>query len=71
MFLRALVVSALIASTTLAWAALAHATPITSITHLNSFRDTRSANDVGIGSGDLNQFGADVVPRLGTTVTAV
>ncbi len=71
MFLRALVVSALIASTTLAWAALAHATPITSITHLNSFRDTRSANDVGIGSGDLNQFGADVVPRPGTTVTAV
>lgn len=72
MFLRALVVSALTASTTLAWAALAHATPITSITHLNNFRDTRSANDIAAGgAGDFNQFGADVVPRPGTTMTAV
>lgn len=28
---------------------------------LNMFRDTRGANDVGIGQGDLFQFGADIV----------
>jgi hypothetical protein len=47
------------------------ATPVTSISGLNNFRDTRSLNDVGIGQGDLNQFGADVVPALGTTIAAV
>ncbi|HKA61442.1 MAG TPA: hypothetical protein VKH83_03410 [Methylomirabilota bacterium] len=71
MFLRALAMSALVASAVLTFADLAHASPITSISHLNSFRDTRSANDVGIGSGDINQLGAGVVPQPGTTMTAV
>lgn len=72
MVLRALVAFALAASVPMASAGLAHGTPITSITHLNNFRDTRSANDVGAGgAGDFNQFGADVIPRPGTTMTAV
>jgi hypothetical protein len=50
---------------------VAYSAPITSITSLNNFRDTRGVNDVGIGQGDLNQFGADVIPALGTTITAV
>ncbi len=49
----------------------AHGAPITNITNLNNFRDFRGANDVGIASGDVNQFGADVVPALGTTIAAV
>lgn len=49
----------------------AYGTPITSITELNNFRDTRSVNSVHIGSGDLNQFGANIVPSLGSTITAV
>jgi hypothetical protein len=49
----------------------AYSAPITSITNLNNFRDTRGLNDVGIGQGDLNQFGADVIPALGTTISAV
>jgi hypothetical protein len=48
-----------------------YGTPITNITGLNNFRDTRGLNDVGIGQGDLNQLGADLVPALGTTITAV
>jgi len=48
------------------------AAPITSITHLNNFRDTRSLNDVGIGQGDFDQFGADLVPpTISTTITGV
>lgn len=50
---------------------LAQSTPITSITNLNNFRDTRSANDVGIAQGDVNQFGADIVPAAGTTISAL
>jgi hypothetical protein len=38
---------------------------------VNMFRDTRAANDVGIGQGDLLQYGADVVGgSLGTTLGA-
>jgi hypothetical protein len=46
------------------------ADPITAITNLNNFRDTRGLNDVGIGQGDLIQFGANVVPNgtAGTTM---
>jgi len=47
------------------------ADPITSITHLNKFPRHASANDVGIAQGDRNQFGADPVPRVGTTITGV
>src|SRR5438132_2961436 len=36
---------------------------------LNNFRDTRSLNAVGIGQGDRDQFGADVSPNSGTTIT--
>ena len=50
---------------------IAQSAQITSTDHLNNFRDTRSANGVGIGAGDFNQFGADVVPRVGTTLTAI
>jgi len=48
------------------------ATPITSISDLNNFRDTRSANDVGITQGDSNQYGAQVVPNdsAGTRIFA-
>jgi hypothetical protein len=41
---------------------VAHSVPIVGVTHLNNFRDTRSINDVGVGSGDRNQFGADLAP---------
>jgi hypothetical protein len=42
------------------------------ITHLNNFRDTRSVNDVGIGAGDRNQFGADLAPSsVNTTIMGV
>ena len=38
---------------------------------VNMFRDTRAANDVGIGNGDFLQFGADVVGgSLGTYLQA-
>jgi len=38
------------------------AQPITLVSNtLNMFRDTRGANDVGIGQGDRFQFGADIV----------
>jgi hypothetical protein len=38
---------------------------------VNMFRDTRGANDVGIGQGDLLQYGASVVGgSLGTTLGA-
>jgi hypothetical protein len=38
---------------------------------VNMFRDTRGANDVGIGQGDLFQFGADIVGgSLGVTLGA-
>ena len=49
-----------------------HASPITIVANtVNSFRDTRSANDVGIGSGDFNQFGADIIPSGGSSITGV
>jgi len=45
------------------------ATPISNISGVNNFRETRSLNDVGIGQGDLDQFGADtVIPNAGTTI---
>ena len=51
-----------------AWAA-----PITLVPNtLNMFRDTRGLNDVGIGSGELFQFGADIVGgSQGTTLQGV
>jgi hypothetical protein len=40
---------------------LASAQPITLVPNtVNTFRDTRGANDVGIGQGDRVQFGADI-----------
>jgi len=53
-------------------AGLGYGDPITSITDLNNFRDTRSLNDVGMGQGDRNQFGAQVVPNAaaGTMMAA-
>src|SRR5260370_25041251 len=51
---------------------VAYAVPITGITHLNNFRSTRSINDVGVGAGDFNQFGADVAPSAtNTTIRGV
>ena len=46
--------------------------PITSITDLNNFRDTRSLNDVGSGQGDRIAYGAQVVPNgdAGTMIAA-
>jgi hypothetical protein len=38
---------------------------------VNNFRDTRGLNDVGIGQGDRNQFGASIMPSLGSTLTGV
>ena len=51
-----------------AWAA-----PITLVANsLNMFRDTRGLNDIGIGSGDAFQFGADIVGgSQGTTLQGV
>ena len=38
---------------------------------VNMFRDTRGANNVGVGQGDLLQYGADIVGgSLGTTLGA-
>jgi Fibronectin type III domain len=53
-------------------ASLGHGLPITSITDLNNFRDTRSLNDVGILQGDTIQYGANVVPNdaAGTQMAA-
>ena len=53
---------------TSAWAA-----PITLVPNtLNMFRDTRGLNNVGIGSGDAFQFGADIVGgSQGTTLQGV
>jgi hypothetical protein len=54
----------IIAVALLAWSWLpAFGEPITSVTDLNHFRDTRSLNDVGIKQGDTAQFGAQVVPN--------
>src|SRR5712692_851339 len=39
---------------------------------VNSFRDSRGVNDLNIGgSGERNQFGADIIPATGSTITAV
>ena len=47
------------------------AAPITIVPNtVNSFRDTRGANDVGLGTGDQNQLGADIMPAAGSTITA-
>jgi hypothetical protein len=53
-------------------AGLGYGDPITSITDLNNFRDTRSLNDVGLGQGDRIQYGAEVVPNdaAGTMMAA-
>src|ERR1700730_1529675 len=52
--------------------AAVYAVPITGITHLNSFRDTRGVNDVGVAPGDINQFGAALArSAVNTTVSAV
>lgn len=51
-----------------AWAAPINLVP----NSLNMFRDTRGLNDVGIGSGDAFQFGADIVGgSQGTTLKGV
>ena len=38
---------------------------------VNHFRDSRGVNDVGIGAGERDQFGADITPSLGSTITGV
>jgi hypothetical protein len=52
--------AAILAST--AWIGVSHAATVNGITvgDLNIFRDTRAANDVGIGQGDDFQFGANI-----------
>src|SRR6266478_1360058 len=48
------------------------ATPITIAPNtVNNFRDTRGVNDVGLASGDANQFGANITPATGSTITGV
>ena len=70
MILRALGV--LIALALFLPAVMASATPITGITLLNNFRDTRGVNDVGVAAGDINQFGADLLPNaINTTIRGV
>ena len=49
----------------------ARGAPITSITDLNNFRDTRSLNDIGATQGDVLQFGAEVVPNGFTSTTRI
>jgi hypothetical protein len=71
MILRAVLSLAAAAVTTYATLSVGYGLPITSITRLNNFRDTRGLNDVGIAQGDRIQFGADVVPNQGTTIAAV
>jgi hypothetical protein len=53
-------------------AGLGYGDPITSITDLQNFRDTRSLNDVGLGQGDRIVYGANVVPNgsAGTMIAA-
>lgn len=72
MILRVFVIVTLALLSTLSETKIAVAAPITSITDLNNFRDTRSVNDVGITQGDTNQYGAQVVPNdaAGTRVFA-
>lgn len=66
---RTVVVIAFLATTALAIdVSSALSASITVIGNVNNFRDTRSLNDVGIGQGDVNQFGAGVIPSLGTTI---
>jgi hypothetical protein len=49
----------------------AFAAPITIVPGtVNSLRDSRGVNDVGVGSGEINQFGANIIPSLGSTITA-
>jgi hypothetical protein len=69
--LRALLSVAAVTATALVFLPNAYGIPITSITRLNNFRDTRGLNDVGVAQGDRIQFGADVVPKAGTTIAAV
>jgi hypothetical protein len=59
--------------TAIAATTVASAAPITSITDLNHFRDTRSVNDVGIPQGDALQYGAQVIPNdaAGTRMFAI
>lgn len=45
-----------------------YAVPITGVTRLNNFRDTRGVNSVDVGAGDFDQFGADTVsPSVANT----
>src|SRR6266849_4573969 len=51
---------------------LVDAAPITIVSNsVNSFRNTRGVNDVGVASGERNQFGADLIPASGSTFTGV
>jgi hypothetical protein len=66
--------SAILAATlSVLCAAAAMAQPIELVPGtVNMFRDTRGANDVGIGQGDRFQYGADVVGGAATTaITAI
>jgi hypothetical protein len=48
------------------------AAPVTIVSGtVNNFRDTRGVNDVGIGAGDRDQFGANINPSAGSTLTGV
>ena len=60
-FYRTCVITAMLASFLLGCFTSAFATPITLVPNtLNMFRDTRGLNDVGIGQGDVFQYGATI-----------
>jgi hypothetical protein len=68
-----LTVFTILASLSVGVATSAWAAPITLVPNtLNMFRDTRGLNDVGIGQGDVFQYGGNVQGgSLGTTLGAV
>jgi hypothetical protein len=68
-----LTVITILASLGLGVATSAWAAPITLVPNtLNMFRDTRGLNDVGLGQGDVFQYGANIQGgSLGSTLGAV
>jgi hypothetical protein len=49
-----------------------YASPITILPNtVQSFRESRGVNDLGLIPGERNQFGADIIPSAGSTITAV
>lgn len=70
---RAFAATAVLASLNFGAATPAWANPITLAPNTaNMFRDTRGINDVGIGAGDLLQFGANILGgSAGTTLRGI